>query len=192
MAKSHLIALPEQELSALLCAATAPQFAQLFEQLPSFRAALLAPVDNELDSLAAWTKDAIGEVIGNTNHPEDWTPGRRLASRLQKQLQAQENAQSEAPQRPTPKPHGNTQCPCCTGPRIARVYSKACNCNWFDIKHLGFEADGYMPSDMGIPGDGDGPAIEVCLDCGRIVNGEYPLPEDVLLQRVAKYKEERL
>lgn len=138
MALSHIIALPAQELSVLLCAATAPQFAQLFEQLPSFRAALLAPA------------------------------------------------------RPALKPHGNTVCPCCTGRRIVSVYSKACNYNWFDIPYLGFETKGYMPSNMGIPGDGDGPDIEVCLDCGRVVNGEYPLPDDVLQQRVVKYKEECL
>lgn len=192
MAKSHLIALPEQELSALLCAATAPQFAQLFEQLPSFRAALVAPVDNELDSLADWTKDAIGEVIGNTNYPEDWTPGRGLASRLQKQLQAQERAQAEAPQRPAPKRHGNTQCPCCAGGRIVRLCSRACDYNYLNIPHLAFSTEGYMPSNMGIPGDSDGPAIEVCLDCGRVVNGEYPFPDEVLQQRVAKYKEDCL
>lgn len=192
MALSHLIALPSQELSALLCAATTPQFAQLFEQMPFFRAALLAPVDNDLDALADWAKDAIGEVRANTNHPEDWTPGRRLATKLPMQLQAQEAAQAEMPVLPAPKPQGNEQCPCCGKKRIAIVYSKACDSNWFGISHLGFEANGYLPSNMGIPGDGDGPSLEVCLDCGRVVNCEYPVPDDVLQQRIAQYKGECL
>jgi hypothetical protein len=192
MAQSHLIALPSQELSALLCAATAPQFAQLFDQLPSFRAALRAPVDDELRALAGAADQAISAACANTNYPEDWDDDRARVERLRTQKQAQEAAQASAPPRPAPKKYGNTTCPCCAGARIARVYSKACNSNWFDIKHLGFETEGYMPSDMGIPGDGDGPGIEVCLDCGRIVNGEFPLPENVLHARVAKYKEECL
>jgi hypothetical protein len=192
MAKSHIIALPSQELSELRCAAAAPQFAQLFEQLPFFRAALLAPVDNEIDDLADVAKDAIREACANTNHPEEWAPGRRLATRMQMQLSGQAAAKAATPPLPAPKPYGNQQCPCCGGKRIASVYSKACNGNYFRIKHLDFEADGYMPSNFGIPGDGDGPSIEVCLDCGRVVNGEYPLPDDVLQQRVTQYKVECL
>lgn len=192
MANSHLIALPAQELSALLCAATAPQFAQLFAQLPSFRAALLAPVDDELRALAGAADQAISAACANTNYPEDWDDERARVERLRTQKQAQDAAQAAAPLRPVPKKYGNTTCPCCTGARIARVYSKACDYNYFDIPHLGFSTEGYMRSNMGIPGDSDGPSIEVCLDCGRIVNGEYPLPEDVLKQRVAQYKEECL
>lgn len=192
MAKSHLIALPSQELSALLCAATAPQYTQLFELVPAFRAALLAPVDDELCALAGAADQAISAACANTNYPEDWDADRERAARLRTQKRAQEAAQAAAPKTAAPKKYGNTVCPCCAGGRIATVYSKACNSNWFDIKHLGFETEGYMPSSMGIPGDGDGPAIEVCLDCGRIVNGEYPVPEDVLQQRVAKYKGECL
>lgn len=192
MAKSHLIALPSQELSALLCAATAAQYAQLFEQLPAFRAALLAPVDDELRALAGAADSAISAACANTNYPEDWDDARERAERLRTQKRAQEAAQAAAPQLPAIKAHGNTKCPCCAGNRIARVYSKACDYNYFDIPHLGFSTEGYMRSNMGIPGDSDGPSIEVCLDCGRIVNGEYPLPEDVLQQRVAKYKGECL
>lgn len=193
MAKSHIITLPSQELSALLCAATAPQFAQLFDQLPAFRAALLAPVDNNLHALTSVVTHAIREVCANTNYPEDWAPAQRLAERVQQQLQAQEAAQAELPSRPAPKEYGNKQCPCCGGGRIASVFASARDCNYFRISHLDFEKEGgYMPSGFGIPGCGDGPSIEVCLDCGRVVNGEYPLPEDVLQQRVAKYKEECL
>ena len=192
MAQRHLISLPSQELSALLCAATAPQYAQLFEQLPAFLAALRTPVDDELRQLADAAGDAIRDAAANSQRPENWDFDREIADRLLAQKKIQESAQAEAPTRAAPKPHGNTQCPCCAGSRIATVYSKACNSNWFDIKHLGFETDGYMPSNMGIPGYGDGPSIEVCLDCGRIVNGEYPLPEEELQRRVAKYKEECL
>jgi len=192
MAKSHLIALPSQELSALLCAATAPQYAQLFAQLPAFRAALMAPVDDALESLAGAASSAISAACANTNYPEDWDADRELIERLRTQKHAQETAQAAGPQLPAPKAYGNTICPCCAGGRIVRVTSRACDYNYFDIPHLGFSTEGYMRSNMGIPGDSDGPSIEVCLDCGRIVNGEYPLPEDVLQQRVAKYKGECL
>jgi len=192
MAQSHLIALPSQELSALLCAATAPQYTQLFEQLPALRAALLTPVDDELRSLASAASSAISAACANTNYPEDWDDDRACAERLMTQKRAQEAAQASAPQTLVPKAWGNTKCPCCAGGRIVRVCARARDYNYLDIPHLGLSTEGYMPSKMGIPGDSDGPAIEVCLDCGRIVNGEYPVQEDVLRQRVTKYKEDRL
>lgn len=190
MTTQHLIALPSQELSTLLCATTAPQFAQLFDQLPFFRAALQAPVDDRLIALATSVLAAIGEVRNNTNYPEDWDDDCVMAEQLLTQKRTQMTVQADAPARPAPKLHGNTVCTCCMSHRIARVYSKACNCNWFSIPHLGFKAEGYMPSNMGIPGDSDGPSIELCLDCGRVVNGVYPLPADVLKQRVDAYIED--
>lgn len=192
MAQSHLIALPAQELSALLCAVNAPQFASLFAQTPAFRAALQAPIDDSILELAQASQDAIREVARNTQYPEDWEGARQLAHRLIQQKQAQDAAQASSPARPPAKKYGNKVCTCCGGERIASVYSKACNANFFSIPHLAFKWDGYMPSALGIPGSGDGPELEVCLDCGLVVNGEYPITDELLKQRIAKYQEELL
>lgn len=192
MAKRHLISLPAQELSALLCAVQAPQFAALFERVPAFRAALQHPIDDELTSLANEATDAIREVRGNTSYPEDWDYAQDLADRLRQQMDAQRDAQACVPSLPSPKPYGNDACTCCGGRRIVSVYAKACNSNVFSIPHLAFEVFSYMPSKLGIPGSGDGPELEVCLDCGRVVNGVYPLTDETLKARIAKYQEELL
>lgn len=192
MAQSHLIALPAQELSALLNAASAPQHVALFALVPSFRAALLAPVDDDLLYLAGAARSAIRDACRNTQYPEDWDDDSAVIDCLVKQKQAQEAAQAAAPQLSEAKHFGNRTCPCCTGTRISVVYAKACNSNLFRIPHLDFEAHGYMPSNLGIPGSGDGPEIEVCLDCGRVANGKFPLSEPELQKRVAKYREELL
>lgn len=190
MAKRHLISLPAQELSALLCAVNAPHLSAFFDQLPAFRAALQAPVDDSLRQLAYAAQEAIRDAVGNTQYPEDWDDTRELVTRLIQQKEAQEGAQAGIAARPLPKAHGNKTCVCCGGSRIATVYSKACNGNYFGIPHLGFEVShGYMPSNMGVPGSGDGPELEVCLDCGRVVNGVYPLPDDTLKARIAEYTE---
>lgn len=192
MAQSHLIALPTQELSALLCAVNAPQFASLFAQTPAFRAALQAPVEDSILELAQATQDAIRQVARNTQYPEDWDAVRDLASRLSQQKQAQDAAQASGPTRNKAKRYGNKVCTCCGGERIASVYSKACNSNYFSIPHMDFEVHGYMPRVMGIPGSGDGPELEVCLDCGRVVNEEYPITDEMLKQRIAEYQEDLL
>ena len=193
MAQSHLLALPAQELAALLNAANAPQHAALFALVPSFRAALRAPVVDDLIYIASSARNAIGEARANTNYPEDWDAACESIDATVQQKREQVAAQADAAPAPEPTPHGNKTCPCCAGSRIASVFSKACNSNWFAIPHLGFEVDyGYMPSNLGIPGSGDGPEIEVCLDCGRVANGVFPLPEAELLARVAKYQEELL
>jgi hypothetical protein len=137
MAKSHILALPKQELAALLRAAQTPAYATLFQQLPAFR-------------------NALGQMVAGGTPPD--TPTR------------------------------NT-CPCCGGARFVRIQSKACNLNWLDIPHLGFEAERcYMPSGTGIPGSGDGPSLAVCLDCGRVQGGEYPLGDKELGRRIKLYK----
>lgn len=56
MAQSHLIALPEQELAALLRASDA--------QLPAFRAALFSPVDGALNSPGEAALGSIAEYEG--------------------------------------------------------------------------------------------------------------------------------
>jgi hypothetical protein len=138
MAKSHLLALPEQELAALLRAAQNPQYAALFAQVPVFHVALQA-------------------------------------------ARAQAN---------TPSATGSRACPCCGGKRFVHAYSKACNANWFSIPHLDFSTDyTYMPSNLGIPGDGDGPSLTVCLDCGRVQDTQYPLSDDELRRRIKRYQE---
>jgi hypothetical protein len=96
MANSHLIALPAQELSALLHAANSPQYAALFAQIPAFRAALDAPIDDLLLKLAHATSEAIGEVMRNTNHSENWAKDRKLAKHLITQKIAQFEAQRAA------------------------------------------------------------------------------------------------
>lgn len=193
MAHSHLIALPAQELAALLNAANAPQHAALFALVPSFRAALTAPVIDDLLYIAGEARQAISAARDNTQYPEDWDAACERIDTVVEQKKAQKAAQAAAPSLPEPKPWGNRTCPCCAGTRIAAVQSKACDLNWFDIRHLGFAAHGcYMPSDLGIPDGGDGPMLEVCLDCGRVANGVYPLPENVLQERIAKYEEELL
>jgi hypothetical protein len=96
MAKSHLIALPAQELAALLRAANAPQYAALFAQLPAFRAALQSPIDDLLLKLAHATRETIGYVASNTNYPEDWDAYRKLANQLITQKLAQFEAQRAA------------------------------------------------------------------------------------------------
>ncbi len=192
MAQSHLFALPAQELAVLLEAASKPQFAALFAQLPSFRAALDAPIDDLLLKLAHATRQAIGEVARNTNHPEDWADDRKLAGRLITQKLAQYEAQQTAKTQPVPEPD-STGCACCSGKRFARVFSKACNSNWFSIPHLGFKVDNtYMTSELGIPGDGDGPSLSVCLECGRVQDECYPLSDDELRRRIANYEGGRL
>lgn len=192
MAQSHLIALPAQELSALLNAANAPQHAALFALVPSFRAALLAPVVDDLLYIAGEARQAISAARDNTQYPEDWDDACECIDAAVAQKKAQKAAQAAAPQLPEAKPYGNRTCPCCAGTRIAVVYAKACNSNFFMIPHLDFEAHGYMPSNLGIPGSGDGPEIEVCLDCGRVANGQFPLLEPELQKRVAEYREQLL
>jgi hypothetical protein len=96
MAKSHLIALPAQELAVLLRVANAPQYAALFAQLPALRAALQSPIDDLLLKLAHVTREAIGYVASNTNYPEDWDADRQLANRLITQKLAQFEAQRAA------------------------------------------------------------------------------------------------
>lgn len=192
MANGHLIALPAQELSALQCAVTAPQFATLFDQLPAFRAALQAPVADDLLQLAYAAEDAFREVCGNTQYPEDWDDVRELANQLIQQKKAQIKAQANTTPRPEAKKYGNKVCTCCGGGRVASVFAKACNVNFFSIPHLGFDVNSYMPTNLGIPGQGDGPQIDVCLDCGRVVNGKYPLTDETLKQRIAEYENECL
>jgi hypothetical protein len=188
MAQSHLLALPAQELAVLLDAASKPQFAALFARIPAFRAALDAPIDDMLLKVAHATRQAISEVARNTNHQDDWADDRKLAGRLITQKLAQFEAQRTATAQPIPETD-STACACCGGKRFARVYSKACNSNWFSIPHLGFQVDyTYMPSNMGIPGDGDGPNLSVCLDCGRVQGEQYPLSDDELRGRIAKYE----
>ncbi|GBG14527.1 molybdopterin oxidoreductase [Novimethylophilus kurashikiensis] len=81
-------------------------------------------------------------------------------------------------------------CPCCGSNREISVFAKACNSNFTSIPHLGIEHFGYMPSEVGVPGCSDGPEIHVCLDCGRIKNGKYPVSDEQLWKETAYLREE--
>jgi hypothetical protein len=112
MAKSHLLALPEQELVVLLRAAQNPAFAALFAQTPAFRAALDTPVDNFLLSVAEDARKAISEVTRNTSHPEDWLEARGRAGRMITQRLAQAEAQRAACSKPAVEADSTTSsCP---------------------------------------------------------------------------------
>ncbi|WP_157657707.1 hypothetical protein [Burkholderia ubonensis] len=64
MAQSHLIALPAQELSALLRASNALQLASLFVQIPASRAVQLSSVDDAWSSPAESARGVITEYEG--------------------------------------------------------------------------------------------------------------------------------
>lgn len=191
MSTSHILVLPAQELAALQAAAQTPQFAHLLNQLPAFKVALDNPLPDALHWVADGAVAAAQKAKENTNYPEDWddliAAARELRSGHKKLCALQDAALAGY----TPPAQGAKACPCCGGTRFASSYSKACS-NWFEVPHLEFKADyTYMPCGMGVPGDGDGPSLEVCLDCGRIQNDTYPLPDDVLQARVAEYNAER-
>lgn len=181
MPTRHLISLPEHERNALLFAARSPDYAGLFERLPALRAALLTPVADELLTLA----ESVADLVVDASVAADT---QALAQRLSEQMRAQESAQQLAQANTAPAPaikrYNNTQCPCCGGGRIVQSYSKACDSNSVAIPHLAFEHFGYMPSGIGVPGSSDGPELEVCLDCGRIVNAEFPVLDSQVLKRI--------
>lgn len=64
MAQSHLIALREQELSVLLRASNAPQFATSLVQLPASRVVQLSPVGDALSTPAVSGRGAIAKYEG--------------------------------------------------------------------------------------------------------------------------------
>jgi hypothetical protein len=66
-----------------------------------------------------------------------------------------------------------TQCPRCSGPRLARVYGH-CN-DMCSVDLGGRHYHGYVPRDLGI-GGGDAIHFDYCLDCGQI-HGAFPLPQ---------------
>lgn len=210
MASRHLLPVPAHELSVLLSAAENPQFVPLFAQLPAFRLSLLNPIADELRLLASGALDAVREVRANTNYPEDWDTVEAVATRMREghehlrllhdTLPAPEVTPEVTPEvdpevdpLDAPADDGPHAVCACGGHRFASVMSKACNANWFNLPHLKFETDyTYMPSGMGIPGDGDGPNLAVCLDCGRVQGGEYPLSDNELRRRIDKYNAECL
>lgn len=187
MAQSHLLVLPAQELAVLQSAAErSPCFAHLLKQLPGFQVA--HPLPDTLVEVAGGAREAAYAVRANTNYPEDWDD---LLAQAAAQLTARgqvREAQEAALSAYVPLADNPDACPCCGGSRFARSQSTG-NGHWFELPHLGFKADRtYTPSKMGIPTGGDGPYIKVCLDCGRVINGEYPLSDDVLQARIEAYR----
>lgn len=191
MAQSHLLVLPAQELAVLQSAAEqSPYFAHLLKQLPGFQVALAHPLPDTLADVAGGAREAAAAARANTNYPEDWDD---LIAKAQAHLAAYgqlQDAQEAALAAPVPLDDNPDACPCCGSTRYARAYSRACDQNCFSIPHLGYKQDdGYFPSELGIPGVSDGVFVDVCLDCGRVRNAQYPLSDDQLNAGIAGMEE---
>lgn len=188
MTTSFVLALPAQELEQLrTAAATSPQFAYLLAKLPGFQAALDHPIPNLLLELAHEARDAAYRVQDNTQYPEDWVDLINNCETIRDATKACCLAQQKAVADHTPP--ASTGCPACGGHR--RVFSQSAgDAHWLSIPHLEFQADyTYTPANMGIPKDGgDGPSLSVCLDCGRVQNGVYPVSDEHLVDRIAQYR----
>lgn len=186
MAESRVLVLPAQELAVLQSAAEqSPYFAHLLKQLPGLKVALAHSLPDSLTEVAVGARDAASQVQANTHYPEDWDDLKTQAAELAHGRHALRQAQEAALAARTPLDADPKACPCCGSTRRIWAYSKGTN--WGGIPHLGFEYDGYMPSDLGIPAaGGDGPQLEVCLVCGHILNGEFPLDDETLKARVAR------
>ncbi len=62
-------------------------------------------------------------------------------------------------------------CKNCNSVRIVSVSAKCSDLCFFET--IGFESDGYVPSNFGI-GGGDYVEFDYCLECGQI-QGEFPI-----------------
>lgn len=182
--------LPAQELAELQSAAEqSPAFAHLLKRLPGFQFALANPLPDSVAFVARGAQLAADKVQENTNYPHDWDDLITAAEQLEDACQRACEQQAAAQASDTPPDAAPDACPCCGGVRFARSQSVG-NMHWFELRHLGFSADNtYTPSQMGIP-TGGGPYVKVCLDCGRVVNGVYPLPAEVLQERIRAYRYE--
>lgn len=69
-----------------------------------------------------------------------------------------------------------THCQNCSGERLMSVHGKCSSMSFVEVKHLGLEHDGYVPSNLNI-GSGKYIEFEVCLDCGHI-QGTWPVEDD--------------
>lgn len=98
MRQNFLVSLPPQERQALLAASLVPEFATLFERLPALKAALSAPVEDELLELVNCLQHA-------SVSPQAYFVALDLASRMSEQKQAQEASQRQALGLPDPAPY---------------------------------------------------------------------------------------
>jgi len=67
----------------------------------------------------------------------------------------------------------------CYHNRIASVSGRTSDCCYVAVDHLNVDRDGYVPSDIGI-GAGNYIDFVYCLDCGKIISTDFPIPEDVV------------
>lgn len=195
MENNVVLPISKQDLSLLQQKlASNPAWAAMLGSVPALKAAIEHPVRLHLRSFLSDMDTAVDAACENTNHPEDWDDVRENVSEARADFKRLLNAQPDAEEETAgtvPEPSNSGCCPNCESARMATLFSKACDYNYFDIPHLDFHTEGSMPGGMGIPGDSDGPDLEVCLDCARIINAELPLSDDELHKRIAAYQKGR-